>query len=61
MKTKEIEIMGCINVPINTDTDYVIDKFIDFVEQNNWFFGGGYREIIDGHYVNEDGSLGENI
>ncbi|EHL15757.1 hypothetical protein [Peptoanaerobacter stomatis] len=51
----------CINVFINTDIDYVIDKFIDFVEQNNWFFGCGYREIIDGHYVNEDGSLGEKI
>lgn len=41
--------------------DEVIDKFIEFVESNGWYFGGGFRTIINGHYINDDGSLGKHV
>ena len=45
---KEIEIQGCITVPEDVSMDEVIDKFIAFVEENDWSFGGRYKTIIDG-------------
>ena len=53
---KEIEIMGCIEIPSETTQDEVIDAFIGFVESKGWYFGGGFKEIIDGWYVSRDGS-----
>lgn len=50
---KEIEIQGCVTVPEDVSIDDFIDKFITFIEENNWSFGGGYRAIVDGRYVNE--------
>lgn len=58
---KEFEILGCIEVPTNLTEDEFFDKFINFVESNNWTFGGGINEIIDGFYINADGSRGEKI
>ena len=58
---KEFEILGCIEVPTNLAEDEFFDKFINFVESNNWTFGGGINEIIDGFYINADGSRGEKI
>ena len=43
--TKEIEIQGCITIPKDVSMDEVIDKFIAFIEKNEWSFGGGYRTI----------------
>ena len=59
--TKEIEIQGCVSVSKEVSTDDFIDKFIAFIEENRWSFGGGYRTIIDGCYINEDGTKGESI
>ena len=53
--TKLVEITGCIEIPENTQTDSVIDKFIEFVENNGWTFGGGFQAIIDDWYVNDKG------
>lgn len=50
---KEIEIQGCVTVPEDVTMDDFIDKFISFIEENNWSFGGGYRTIIDGNYIKE--------
>ena len=50
-----IEIEGCIEIPMNTNSYTVIDKFIEFVEANGWTFGGGFSEIIDDWYVNDKG------
>lgn len=58
---KEFEILGCIEVPTNLTEDEFFDKLINFVESNNWTFGGGINEIIDGFYINADGSRGEKI
>ena len=59
--TKEIEIQGCITIPKNVSMDKVIDKFIAFIDKNEWSFGGGYRTIIDGYYMNADGTKGKCV
>ena len=53
MDEKEIEIGGCILVPRHVPKDEVIDKFIEWVESNGWYFGGGFRELA----YNEKGAL----
>ena len=59
---KEFEIAGCISsVPDDMSCDEFIDIFIDFVESRNWLFGGGINEIIDGYYINEDGTKGKHV
>ena len=58
---KEIEIMGCIEIPSDTTKDEVIDAFVDFVESKGWYFGGGFQEIIDGWYVYPDGSKYKHV
>ena len=59
--TKAIEIQGCITIPKDVSMDEVIDKFIAFIEKNEWSFGGGYRTIIDGYYMNADGTKGKCV
>ena len=61
MDEKEIEIGGCITVPKDISADAVIDAFIDWVESNGWYFGGGFKEIVDGYYVDEKGNPVEPI
>lgn len=61
MMIKEIEIQGCVTVPEEVSMDDFIDKFIAFIEENEWSFGGGYRTIVDGYYINGDGTKGEYI
>lgn len=39
--------------------DQFLDLFLTFIEANHWSFGGGVRTIIDGRYLNEDGTPGE--
>ena len=58
---KEIEIQGCITVPEEVSADEVIDQFLAVVEQNEWSFGGGYKTIIDGYYMNADGTRGKHV
>lgn len=58
---KEIEIIGCINVPEEVGSDEVIDTFIEYVESHGWFFGGGFRTIQDGYYINADGTKAEPV
>ncbi len=56
-----IEIRGCIDIPEDVDKDTVIDGFIEWVESNGWYFGGGFREIIDEYYIKDDGTKGEKV
>ena len=53
---KEFEIDGYIEVPIGVSEKDFFEKFIQFVESNNWSFVGVINKIIDGEYVNTDGS-----
>ena len=52
--SKEIEIQGCIEIPPEVSQDEVIDKFIECIEANGWHFGGGFRTIIDGTYIDDE-------
>ncbi len=58
---KEFEINGCIEVSPEVTEDEFWEKFIDFVEANGWYFGGGIKEIQDGYYVMPDGSRGSSV
>ena len=54
---KEIEIQGCIEVSPETDIDVFINEFIGWVESKGWFFGGGFREMRDGKYADNNGAV----
>ena len=41
--------------------DQFLDLFLAFIEANHWSFGGGVRTIIDGYYINEDGTPGKPV
>ena len=58
---KEIEINGCVEVPPEITMDEFCDAFIEFIESKGWYFGGGFREIVDGYYVNPDGTKGKFV
>ena len=58
---KEIEIHGCIEIPPEISAEEFFDTFIELIESKGWFFGGGFREIVDGYYVNSDGTRGKHV
>lgn len=44
----EIEIKGCVEVPGDVTVDEFTDNFIDFLESNGWYFGGGINVYNEG-------------
>ena len=56
---KEIEINGSIEIPTDMTMDEFTEAFIELIESKGWYFGGGFKEIIDGYYINPDGTKGE--
>ena len=58
---KEIEINGCLEIPPDMTLDELCSEFIELIESKGWYFGGGLREIIDGHYINPDGTKGMSV
>ena len=38
-----IEVNGFIDVPSDVSPDTVTFDFIDWIEQNHWYFGGGFQ------------------
>ncbi|WP_206459223.1 50S ribosome-binding protein YggL [Anaerovorax sp. IOR16] len=58
---KEFEFQGCVEVPAELSEDEFMDKFIEFIEVNGWSFGGGINTIIDGFYINPDGTKGKYV
>ena len=58
---KEIEIDGCVEIQNEMTIDEFTCAFIEFIESKGWYFGGGFKEIIDGYYVNPDGSKGKCV
>lgn len=56
---KEIEINGCVEIPPEMTMDEFYDEFLNFIESKGWYFGGGFKEIIDGYYMNLDGTKGD--
>ena len=57
---KEFEVQACV-VPMELSEDQFLDLFLEFIEANHWSFGGGVRTIVDGYYINEDGTPGEPV
>ena len=41
--------------------DQFLDRFLMFIEENSWSFGGGVRTIVDGYYINGDGTPGKPV
>ena len=58
---KEMEITGCIEIPPEMTLDEFMDTFIEWIESKGWYFGGGFREIIDGYYISPDGSKEKSV
>lgn len=58
---KEFEVQGCVEVPMELSEDQFLDRFLMFIEENCWSFGGGVRTIVDGYYINEDGTPGKPV
>ena len=58
---KEIEINGCIEIPPEMTMDEFDAAFIEMIESRGWYFGGGFREIVDGYYINPDGTRGKFV
>jgi len=58
---KEMEITGCIEIPAEMTMDEFTDAFIELIESKGWFFGGGVHEIVDGFYINPDGTKGNSV
>ena len=57
----EMEVIGCIEIPHEMTPDEFTDEFIRMCEERGWRFGGGFREIRGGYYVNPDGTQGKPI
>ena len=48
-------------MPMELSQDQFLDRFLMFIEENCWSFGGGVRTIVDGYYINEDGTPGKPV
>ena len=58
---KEFELQGCVEVPMELSEDQFLDRFLMFIEENGWSFGGGVQTIVDGYYINGDGTPGKPV
>ena len=58
---KEFEFQGCVEVPMELSEGQFLDLFLAFIEANHWSFGGGVRTIVDGRYLNADGTPGKSV
>lgn len=58
---KEMEVIGCIEIPPEMTMDEFVDEFVEMMESKGWYFGGGFKEIIDGYYINPDGTKGKHV
>ena len=47
--------------PLELSEDQFLNRFLMFIEENRWSFGGGVRTIVDGYYINEDGTPGKPV
>ena len=61
MEERLIEIRGCLEIPPELKMSDAIDEFLKLIESRGWYFGGGFREIIDGYYVRPDGTRAEKV
>lgn len=58
---KEVKVNGCIEVQSELTLDEFEKQFIEFIESKGWLFGGSFKEIVDGYYINADGTRGKSV
>lgn len=58
---KVIEINGCIEIPPEMTMDDFTNVFLELIESKGWYLGGGFNEIVDGYYINPNGTKGESV
>ena len=58
---KEMEINGCIEIPFEMTMDEFTDAFIELIESKGWYFGGGFKEIVDGYDLDSDETKGQEV
>lgn len=56
---KAFEIDGCISADEKISRDFFMNQFNVFIESEGWEYNGVIKEVIDGYYINEDGTKGE--
>ena len=56
MEERMIEIRGLLEITPEDKMSDVIDAFLRWIESRGWYFGGGFREVVDGYYVSPDGT-----
>lgn len=50
---KYLKIEGIVEIRDDESIDLFTDKFIDFLEENKWYFGGGSNEVDEnGNEIN---------
>jgi len=47
-KINETIIGGCVSTPANVSMDDFADEFLEWIESKGYYFGGGFREYIEG-------------
>ena len=50
-----------MKIPPEMTADEFACVFLEFLESKGWCFGGGFREIADGYYVNRNGTKGKHV
>ena len=51
--SKVIKIEGCVTIPEKLTHTEFLEKFLNFIEDNNWMFGGGTEAYLNDKYVDE--------
>jgi hypothetical protein len=55
-----ININGCISMAYSVEYEEVYNRFMAFLDKNSWSYTGTFKKIIDGYYINKDGSRGKH-
>lgn len=56
---KSLEIDGCISADEKISRDFFMKQMSAFIESEGWKFNGEVKEVIDGYYINKDGTKGK--
>lgn len=54
-------VRGCMTVNSEYSKSEVADLVINFAREHRWAHNLKFSEIIDGYYINEDGSKGKHV
>ncbi len=60
-KKTELRVQGCVSVDENVTHKDFYNKLQNFANANMYKFECSIHEIIDGFYINENGSKGDHV